>query len=85
MEDPNTPPDPDAHGPAAKTEPALAPGAIEFLTLGIAAAVSLAAGGGLGYLIDRWAGTSPAFTLAGLAFGIVVAVLMTVTRVRKYL
>ncbi len=61
------------------------PGAIELLTLGIAAAVTLAAGGGLGYLIDGWAGTSPIFTLVGLAGGIVAAVLLTVTRVRKYL
>ncbi len=57
-----------------------APGAIELLTLGIAAAVTLAAGGrGLGYLVDGWAGTSPIFTLVGLAGGIVAAVLLTVT------
>jgi hypothetical protein len=30
-------------------------------------------------------GTSPLFTLLGLAFGVLVAVLMTVARVRKYL
>jgi F0F1-type ATP synthase assembly protein I len=48
-------------------------------------AVALAAGGGLGYLIDQWAGTSPIFTLVGLALGLVLAVLMTIDRVRKYL
>ncbi len=63
----------------------LGPGAVAFLTLGVAWAVALAAGWGIGYLVDRWAGTSPLFSLVGLAFGVVVAVLMTVVRVRKYL
>jgi len=48
-------------------------------------AVSLALGWAIGYLVDGWAGTAPVFTLLGLAFGIVVATLMTVNRVRKYL
>jgi F0F1-type ATP synthase assembly protein I len=56
-----------------------------FLTLGVTAAGSLVAGGLLGYLVDDWAGTSPLFTLVGLGVGIVAAVMMTVTRVRKYL
>jgi hypothetical protein len=71
-------PDPD-HGTL------LGAGAIGFLTLGVAVAASLAIGGVLGYLVDEWAGTSPLFTLVGLAFGIVIATLMTITRVRKYL
>ncbi len=65
--------------------PPLGPGAVAFLTLGIAWAAALAVGWGLGYLVDRWAGTSPAFTLVGLACGVILAVLMTVARVRKYL
>jgi F0F1-type ATP synthase assembly protein I len=56
-----------------------------FLTLGVAAAGSLVAGGLIGYLVDDWAGTSPVFTLVGLGVGIVAAVMMTVARVRKYL
>jgi ATP synthase protein I len=66
-------------------QPPLGPGAIAFLTLGVAWAVALAVGWGIGYLLDRWLGTSPALSLVGLAFGLVLAVLMTVVRVRKYL
>ncbi len=65
--------------------PAFGPAAVAFLTLGVAWAVLLAAGWGFGYLIDRWAGTSPAFTFVGLACGLVLAVLTTVVRIRKYL
>jgi hypothetical protein len=85
MEESTPPSDPDADSPPPKAGPPLAPGAIELLTLGMAGALSLVAGGAVGYFIDGWAGTSPAFTLVGLAFGVVVAVLMTIARVRKYL
>jgi ATP synthase protein I len=73
------PSDPPDHPPSVLT------GAVELLTLGLAAAVSLALGGGIGYLIDRWAGTSPVFTLLGVALGATAAVLTTITRIRKYL
>jgi hypothetical protein len=63
----------------------LGAGAIGFLTLGVAVAVSLVLGGAIGYLVDGWAGTSPLFTLLGLAFGIVIATLITINRVRTYL
>ena len=63
----------------------LGSGAVAFLTLGVAAAVSLVAGAGIGYLVDEWVGTSPLFTLLGLALGLVIATLMTIDRVRKYL
>jgi F0F1-type ATP synthase assembly protein I len=69
----------------SQQEPLLGAGAVAFLTLGIAWAAALAVGWGIGYLIDRWAGTSPVFTLVGLACGVVLAVLMTIARVRKYL
>ncbi len=84
MDETNPPPDPD-DGTAPPDPPSLGAGAIAFLTLGIAGAAALVAGGAIGYLVDRWAGTSPLFTLLGLAFGVLVAVLMTVARVRKYL
>jgi F0F1-type ATP synthase assembly protein I len=58
---------------------------VAFLTMGVAVALSLVLGGLLGYLVDGWAHTSPVFTLVGLAFGVAVAVLLIVTRVRKYL
>jgi hypothetical protein len=85
MADTTPPPDPTEGSPPAGHRAAVAPGAIEFLTLGIAAAVTLVAGGAIGYLVDGWAGTSPLFTLVGLASGIVAAVLLTISRVRKYL
>lgn len=65
--------------------PSLGPAAFAFLTLGVAWAVALALGWAIGYLVDRWAGTSPWFGLVGLVFGVVVAVMMTIARVRRYL
>ena len=94
MEDDTHPPDPPTSpsGPAGPSRGGdrdggrlLGAGAVAFLTLGVSAAASLAAGAGIGYLVDGWAGTSPLFTLLGLAFGIVIATLMTVNRVRRYL
>jgi len=58
---------------------------VEFLTLGLTLAVTIVAGGALGYLVDRWLGTSPIFTLVGLVVGIAAAVLTAISRVRKYL
>ncbi len=69
-------------GPTPPRDPA---GAVEFLTLGLTLAVTILVCGGLGYLVDRWLGTSPAFTLVGLVLGIAAAVLTAITRVRKYL
>jgi F0F1-type ATP synthase assembly protein I len=84
MEDANPPPrqepDPPADGQRSPVE-----GAVALLSLGLACAVSLALAAGLGYLIDGWLHTSPVFTLVGLAFGMVAAVLMAVTTVRRYL
>ena len=83
------------HPPSGGTDPARGTessrglesigGAVEFLTLGLSIAVSLVAGALLGYLLDRGLGTVPLFTLVGLALGATAAVLMTVSRVRKYL
>ncbi|MGO8871377.1 MAG: AtpZ/AtpI family protein [Acidimicrobiales bacterium] len=82
--DETTPPTGAPEDPQKDPDPTMG-AAIEFLTLGIAAALSLVAGGGIGYLIDDWAGTSPWFTLIGLVFGIVCAVLLVVSRVRRLL
>ena len=79
-----TPPTAPPEGSPPGSDPILGP-AVEFLTLGIAAALSLVAGGGIGYLVDGWLGTSPWFTLVGLAFGVVSAVLLVVSRVRSLL
>jgi hypothetical protein len=61
------------------------PSIIDFLTMGVATALCLVLGGGIGYGIDALAGTSPILTFVGLAFGVVAAVLVTVTLVRRYL
>jgi len=83
--DESTPPNHPDDRPPPEPPPALGPGAVAFLTLGVAGAVALVIGGGAGYLIDRAVGTSPLFTLVGLALGVALAVLMTIARVRKYL
>jgi len=84
--DETTPPHHPGDGtPPPEPPPPLGPGAVAFLTLGVAGAVALVIGGAAGYLIDRWVGTSPLFTLVGLALGVGLAVLMTIARVRKYL
>lgn len=87
MEDPTSPADSedDSPGSPPRHDPALAVGAVEFLTLGLTLAVTILAGGALGYLVDRWLGTSPIFTLVGLVLGIAAAVLTAISRVRKYL
>lgn len=57
----------------------------DLFWLGTGCAICVVAGGGLGYLLDSVAGTTPWLTFAGLAFGIVSAVLMAVAQVRKFL
>ena len=85
MDDATPPPHPDPSPGSSQPDQRLEPGAVAFLTMGVAVALSLVLGGLLGYLVDGWAHTGPVFTLVGLAFGVVVAVLLIVTRVRKYL
>jgi ATP synthase protein I len=85
MEDPNSPADSEDSAQHQEPGPALGTGAVEFLTLGLTLAVTVLVGGALGYLVDRWLGTSPIFTLVGLVLGIAAAVLTAVSRVRKYL
>ncbi|HLN17301.1 MAG TPA: AtpZ/AtpI family protein [Acidimicrobiales bacterium] len=61
------------------------PGLGDFFWLGTACAISIVVAGGLGYLLDSWLGTLPWLTFAGLAFGILCAVLITVRAVRQSL
>jgi hypothetical protein len=77
---PSSPPPPP---PPPASDPV--PGAAELLTLGLTVAVTIVVGGAIGYLVDRWLGTSPIFTLIGLVLGIVAAVFTAVSTVRKYL
>ncbi|MGD0393963.1 MAG: AtpZ/AtpI family protein [Acidimicrobiales bacterium] len=88
MEDANSQTDPDdgtGTPPMTGNGPSLGPGAVEFLTLGLTLAVTVLVAGALGYLVDRWLGTSPVFTLVGLVLGLAAAVMTAVSRVRKYL
>jgi F0F1-type ATP synthase assembly protein I len=88
MEEPDPQPDPTdgpPTDPPSDRAPSLAPGAVEFLTLGLTLAVTIVVCGALGYLVDRWLGTSPIFTLVGVVLGIAAAVLTAIARVRKYL
>jgi F0F1-type ATP synthase assembly protein I len=82
MDDPIPEPEPD---PASRRPDSVDAGAVEFLTLGLTVAVALVGLAALGYAVDRWLGTSPWFTLVGVVLGIVAAVLITVSRVRRFL
>ena len=44
----------------------------QLLGLGSYLAVCIAGGPILGYYLDRWLGTQPVFTLAGLGLGLVI-------------
>ncbi|HXR55013.1 MAG TPA: AtpZ/AtpI family protein [Acidimicrobiales bacterium] len=55
----------------------------DLFWVGTACAISVVAGLGLGYLLDQWANTTPWLTFAGLAFGIVSAVLLAVRQLRR--
>jgi len=61
------------------------PSAWDLLTLGTTNAVCVVAGGGLGWLVDHVAGTTPVFILVGLALGVAVACLITYRMIRPYL
>jgi len=52
--------------------------------VGTACAISIVGAGAIGYLMDSWLGTAPWLTFAGLAFGIVSAVLLTIANLRKF-
>jgi F0F1-type ATP synthase assembly protein I len=79
MDDPIPEPDPPSRRDSVDA------GAVEFLTLGLTVAVALVGLAALGYAVDRWLGTGPWFTLVGVVLGIVAAVLITVSRVRRFL
>lgn len=72
-------------GSTSGGEPRTAPGIIDFLTMGVASALCLIVAGGIGLGIDAVAHTTPLWTFVGLGCGVVAAVLVTLTQVRKNL
>ncbi len=77
-------PTPDA-GHGAAEDRGLTPGATAFLGLGLSIGLCLAISVGGGVLLDSWLHWSPFGLLVGLSLGVVLAVLMVVATVRKYL
>ena len=75
---------PGGSGPSGPSDPKPAPTLGDLFWVGTACAISVIAGGGIGYAIDDALGTSPWFTVAGLAFGVLSAVLLAVNELRKY-
>lgn len=57
----------------------------DLFWLGTAVAISVIGGGAIGYGLDAALGTSPWLSFAGLAFGIVSAVLLAFAQIRKFL
>jgi Putative F0F1-ATPase subunit Ca2+/Mg2+ transporter len=56
----------------------------DFFWMGTACAISVIGAGAVGYGLDAWFHTTPWLTFAGLAFGIVSAILLSVAQVRKF-
>lgn len=61
------------------------PGVFDLLTMGMASALMIGAGLGIGLAIDDWLHSSPIATLAGLAFGITAAIGSTIKQIRRFL
>jgi putative F0F1-ATPase subunit (Ca2+/Mg2+ transporter) len=73
-------PEPSSSSPA-KPSPTFG----DLFWVGTGCAVSVVAGGAIGYGLDAVWHTTPWLTFAGLAFGVVSAVLLAVAQVRKFL
>jgi F0F1-type ATP synthase assembly protein I len=61
------------------------PRLFDLMTMGLASALMVGGGLGIGLGIDDWLHSSPVGTLLGLAFGVVAAVGATVRQLRRYL
>ena len=53
--------------------------------MGLASALSVGGGVGIGFLLDDWLGSTPVLTFVGLAGGVALAIALTVREARKYL
>ena len=67
--------------PGGKPSPSIG----DLFWLGTGCAIAIVGGGAIGYAVDTALGTQPWFTFGGLALGVMFAVLLAVTQVRKYL
>lgn len=61
------------------------PGIFDLMTMGLATALMVAAGLGIGLGVDDWLHSSPWGVLGGLLFGVVGAVGSTLHQLRKFL
>ena len=80
VNDPTGPPPAPGGGP-----PKRAPTFGDFFWIGTACAISVVGAGAIGYGLDTVLHTTPWLTFAGLAFGVVSAVLLVVAQLRKFL
>ena len=62
----------------------LTPSLGDLFWVGTACALSVVIAGAAGYLLDSWLGTTPWLTFAGLAFGIVSAVMIGFKTLGRY-
>lgn len=56
----------------------------DLIWVGTACAISVLAGGGIGYLLDGLWHTSPWLSFVGLAFGVLSAFMLAWAQVRKF-
>lgn len=61
------------------------PGLGDLLSMGMALALCVAAGFGLGWLVDQPMGTFPVFALVGLLLGVVMACLYTYKLFKRFM
>ena len=77
--------DPVTPHPPLPEPPKRAPRLGDFFWLGTACAISVVGAGAIGYGLDSWLGLTPWLSFAGLAFGVLCAVLLTMVQVRKFM
>ncbi len=82
---PGDPPETGSPEEGPPHSPASGPRLFDLLVVGTACALCIIVAGGIGYLLDSWLHTLPWLTFAGLAFGIVSAVMLAVARLRPFM
>ena len=61
------------------------PRVFDLMTIGVASALMIGAGLGIGLAVDNWLHSSPIATLVGLVLGIAAAVGSTVRQIRRFM